>query len=722
MHLAVQAPRQLLALIDAAVAVLAAAAATAETHGSGQPPAAAAAAAAAAAPGSFLQAHAARLVLLSQLPASQLQGRLRGLAPHDATATAAQHASAAAAAAAAAGLSGIKAISVPPLRARASDIAPMAVQAALPDALLRGYAAVQLTDAAELQLAGYHWPGNEVELECLVQRAVLLHPQAPNNSGSNCDCGSSSSSSSSSGSSSGIESCGDAVLTLDAADFWPAAEEADRHRIDILELLPWLKPLMLDTGLWPVGMNNIMKWAYPLIIISLFLGPQDRESSAALTVFWAGWWPLVLLSFPITGRAWCAMCPFMLTGQVVQAAVGKDVAPVDPVPVTPPAAAAAAGAMPSRLQRGQLIASLLAAAQAKWGALQRWVPAHAAWHKWQLQKWPEADVALWGNWLLVAGFAAILCWEELDDLPHHAALSGWLLLLITAGAVGFSMVFEKRLWCRHICPIGGMNGLFSKLSCTEIRSRPGICAASQCSRHCHKGRLVTGMAAATGSMAAERHSLSTALMLSSSSSSSSSSYCTLAGPLEGSEVSIAALQLPGCPMNTYPAKHVDNKDCVMCANCLRACPSGSAQWRLRPPAADLLRDRSAAWHELTLMYVLLGAVLLHKLPELCGNLAYYEQLLLTELGLVLPRLALSLGADPNAAWLSALPVMGPAAEPVVSAAQGVTLMVGLAASWGLAGKVASLQEGVGSAGAGRAALPQRLLMLAVAAELWWLIV
>jgi hypothetical protein len=36
------------------------------------------------------------------------------------------------------------------------------------------------------------------------------------------------------------------------------------------------------------------------------------------------------------------------------------------------------------------------------------------------------------------------------------------------------------------------------------------------------------------------------------------------------------------------------------------------QWRLRPPAADLLRHHTAAWHELTLMYVLLGAVLLHK--------------------------------------------------------------------------------------------------------------
>jgi hypothetical protein len=63
-------------------------------------------------------------------------------------------AAAAAASAAAAGFSSIKTLAVPPLRARASDIAPMALQAALPEAVLRGYTAVELTDAAELQLAG----------------------------------------------------------------------------------------------------------------------------------------------------------------------------------------------------------------------------------------------------------------------------------------------------------------------------------------------------------------------------------------------------------------------------------------------------------------------------------------------------------------------------------------------------------------------------------------
>ena len=41
----------------------------------------------------------------------------------------------------------------------------------------------------------------------------------------------------------------------------------------------------------------------------------------------------------------------------------------------------------------------------------------------------------WGGWFLLAMFGAILTWEEVWDLPNSAALSAWLLLLITAGAM-----------------------------------------------------------------------------------------------------------------------------------------------------------------------------------------------------------------------------------------------------------------------------------------------
>ena len=63
----------------------------------------------------------------------------------------------------------------------------------------------------------------------------------------------------------------------------------------------------------------------------------------------------------------------------------------------------------------------------------------------------------YGPWFLFSLFAAILVWEEVWDLPHTAALSGWLLLLITAGAVSFSTVFERRYWCRY----GGGGGALS---------------------------------------------------------------------------------------------------------------------------------------------------------------------------------------------------------------------------------------------------------------------
>lgn len=54
--------------------------------------------------------------------------------------------------------------------------------------------------------------------------------------------------------------------------------------------------------------------------------------------------------------------------------------------------------------------------------------------------------------------AAILVWEDVWHLNSSAALTGWLLSLITAGAVACGVLFPKRFWCRYLCPIGGMNG------------------------------------------------------------------------------------------------------------------------------------------------------------------------------------------------------------------------------------------------------------------------
>ena len=125
------------------------------------------------------------------------------------------------------------------------------------------------------------------------------------------------------------------------------------------------------------------------------------------------------------------------------------------------------------------------------------------------------------------------------DLENTAWLSSCLLLLITAGAVIGSLRFEKRFWCRYLCPVGGMNGLFAKLSILELRAQVGTCSGSCSTYGCFKG-----------------------------------------GPAHGEGLATA-----GCPLGTHPAHLSNNRNCVLCMSCAQACPHRSVQLSLRPPAA-----------------------------------------------------------------------------------------------------------------------------------------
>lgn len=71
----------------------------------------------------------------------------------------------------------------------------------------------------------------------------------------------------------------------------------------------------------------------------------------------------------------------------------------------------------------------------------------------KLLPWSRQEAERWGGWFMFGMFTLILLWEELWDLENTAYLSGCLLLLITAGAVTFSLLFERRFWCRYLCPI-----------------------------------------------------------------------------------------------------------------------------------------------------------------------------------------------------------------------------------------------------------------------------
>jgi transcriptional regulator with AAA-type ATPase domain/NAD-dependent dihydropyrimidine dehydrogenase PreA subunit len=324
-----------------------------------------------------------------------------------------------------------------------------------------------------------------------------------------------------------IQSNGASVLTEEV--FWSTSTKGRRFRLNLLNANPRLRQF-LRSPWWPDRINDgFTLWFFAIVVALLFLGPQSRDANIALNLFWAWWWLLILVAFPFVGRLWCSVCPFMIYGELTQ----------------------------------KLSLKLFPR---------------------QLLPWPRQQAEQWGGWFLFGLFALILLWEELWDLENTAYLSACLLLLITAGAMIFSALFERRFWCRYLCPIGGMNGMFAKLSMIELRAQQGICAASCTTYQCYKG-----------------------------------------GPQKGE-----GLETGGCPVYSHPAQLEDNRDCVLCMTCLKACPHRSVELNLRPPGIELWTTHTPTPYEVALLFLMFGAVFLHRLPEITDRLGLSVDL--TEFG------------------------------------------------------------------------------------------
>ncbi|MEO1592684.1 MAG: cyclic nucleotide-binding domain-containing protein [Cyanobacteria bacterium J06632_22] len=402
-------------------------------------------------------------------------------------------------------------IKVPPLRVRKADISAIANYFILLNCKRRGVARPRLTPEALRSLQSYDFPGNLRELESLIERALTQ-----------AECSN--------------------LLTEEL--FWSANQKPRRFRVNLLNAYPAIRRF-LRSPWWPDRINyGFTSWFYAIVVAVLFFGPQTRDSNAALNLFWAWWWPLILIGFPFVGRLWCAVCPFMIYGEITQ-------------------------------------------------KLSLWL-----WPR-QLNSWPRQWAERWGGWILYGGFALILLWEELWNLENTAYLSGWLLIMITAGAMVCSLLFERRFWCRYLCPIGGMNGLFAKLSMVELRAQRGICSATCTTYQCYKGGPEKGEGQETG----------------------------------------------GCPVYSHPAQLEDNRNCVLCMTCLKACPHRSVELNLRPPGIELWTTPNATAYEVALLLLLWGAVLLHRLPQLTLLVLGDDSLLATFWGHAIASLvALSLPA------------------------------------------------------------------------------
>jgi polyferredoxin len=222
---------------------------------------------------------------------------------------------------------------------------------------------------------------------------------------------------------------------------------------------------------------------FVLAIVAGFFGTPAGNRNFGIVFVWIVWWALViLLLVPFAGRLWCAMCPIPAPGEW--------------------------------LQRRALVRPRTGGRLYTLG----W-------------KWPKRLNNIWlqnASFLAVALFSAVILTTP--------AISAVVLLLFALVAIVTSLLFERRTFCRYLCPVGGFIGLYSQLAPVEVRVKDYALCATHKDKTCYQG--------------------------------SDKGY--------------------GCPWLVFPAALTKNTYCGLCTECLKTCPLDNIALYVRPFGQDLL--------------------------------------------------------------------------------------------------------------------------------------
>jgi hypothetical protein len=243
-----------------------------------------------------------------------------------------------------------------------------------------------------------------------------------------------------------------------------------------------------------------------LAILAGFFGTPVGSHNFAIIFVWIVWWALVIvLLVPFGGRLWCTMCPIPMPGEWLQRR-------------------AFIGRRPGRLF-----------------TLGR--------------RWPRRMRNIWlqnVTFLGVALFSAILLTQPLA--------TGIVLLIFLVLALALSLVYERRAFCRYVCPVGGFIGLYASTAPLELRVRdPEVCRT-----HTEKACYV------------------------------------------GNERGY------GCPWLVFPATLDRNTYCGLCTECLKTCTLDNIALNLRPPGIDLLASGRGRLDEAYKGFIMLATALLYS--------------------------------------------------------------------------------------------------------------
>ncbi|MEW5939853.1 MAG: 4Fe-4S binding protein [Chloroflexota bacterium] len=248
----------------------------------------------------------------------------------------------------------------------------------------------------------------------------------------------------------------------------------------------------------------VMLAGFVFAIIAGLIGTPVGSRNFAIVFVWIAWWAiLILVAVPFFGRGWCAVCPIPLPGEWLQR--GAILSPTDKKP------------------------------------------------KWPNLRVPKVFRNIWLqniSFLLLALFSSVLLTTP--------TVTGIVLAVMLFIAIGLSAVFERRAFCRYLCPVGGFIGLYSQAAPIELRIKDKQVCAKCVGKPCYNG--------------------------------SDAGY--------------------GCPWDVFPGGLTKNTYCGLCMECLRTCPHDNIAVNARPFAADLAKP-SARLDEAFKAFIMLGSAMIY---------------------------------------------------------------------------------------------------------------
>ncbi|MCZ7356357.1 MAG: 4Fe-4S binding protein [Candidatus Methanoperedens sp.] len=262
------------------------------------------------------------------------------------------------------------------------------------------------------------------------------------------------------------------------------------EKFDLLDIY-FFRSLVKNRFFRPV--INLLFFIFLLVIIyfGLSSNPDLRFHGGipfSTTMIWDLWHPLLVFTLIIFGRLWCFACPI--------------------------------------------------------GAVGDWTQSLFSFKK----KYPEKYRNLW---IAVILFLFIFAAERhLFMFTRNPPNTAYLLLFFTGLAVVMAVVYEKRSFCRYICPIGLVLGVFSMLSAIELRCK----SKKTCADHNIKECVI------------------------------------------GNEAGKA------CPVGEFPQTMERNNYCIMCMECVKSCSKGNIRLSPRLPGADIVKAKKIHLDEAYLVH------------------------------------------------------------------------------------------------------------------------